>query len=48
MKYKAIKKGCKSAEFPIVFEERKKGKSKMDSNIIMEALFSVLRIKLGI
>ncbi len=48
MKYKAIKNGCKSIEFPIIFEERKKGKSKMDSNIITEAFISVLRIKLGI
>lgn len=47
MKYKAIKAGCKVAEFPIVFEERKKGKSKMDSFIIVEALISVFKIRLG-
>ena len=47
MKYKAVKAGCIVKEFPILFEERKKGKSKMSSNIIVEAFFSVLRIKLG-
>ncbi len=47
MKYKAVKAGCKVIEFPIVFEERKKEKSKMSSFIIIEALLSVLRIRLG-
>ena len=47
MKYKAVKAGCIVKEFPILFEERKKGKSKMSSHIIIEALISVLRIKLG-
>lgn len=47
MKYKAVKAGCIEKEFPILFEERKKGKSKMSSHIIIEALISVLRIKLG-
>lgn len=47
MKYKAVKAGCKVQEFPILFEERKKGKSKMSSHIIIEALISVLRIRLG-
>lgn len=47
MKYKAIKKGCKISEFPIIFEVRQKGKSKMDYRIIIEALFSVIQIKLG-
>lgn len=47
MKYKAVKAGCRVVEFPIIFEERKKGKSKMSSFIIVEALLSVLRIRLG-
>lgn len=47
MKYKATKKNCKIIEFPIVFEERLKGKSKMSSIIILEALFSIIRIRLG-
>lgn len=46
MKYKAKKAGCKVVEFPILFEERKKGKSKMDSHIIIEAFISILRIRL--
>ncbi len=47
MKYKAVKAGCKVVEFPILFEERQKGKSKMSSFIIIEALLSVLKIRLG-
>lgn len=46
MKYKAIKSGCKVVEFPILFEERKKGRSKMDFHIIWEAFFFVLNTKL--
>ena len=47
MKYKAVKAGCIVKEFPILFEERKKGKCKMSSHIIIEAPIPVLRIKLG-
>ena len=32
-------------EIPIVFYERKKGKSKMETKIIIEALFNVLVFK---
>lgn len=45
MKYKAVKQGCKVSEFPIIFQERKAGKSKMDINIITEAFFKILRLR---
>lgn len=47
MKYKAIRNGFKVVEFPIIFEERKKGKSKMSAFIIIEALVSVFKIRLN-
>ncbi len=47
MKYKAFKKGCKFSEFPINFEVRTQGKSKMNYVIVLEALFSVLKIKIN-
>ncbi len=46
MKYKALKKGCKLKEFPISFNERTMGKSKMSLYIIIEALIAVIRIRL--
>ena len=46
MKYKTIQNGFKIVEFPILFEERKKGKSKMSAFIILEALISVFKIRL--
>ena len=45
IKYKALKSGSIIKEFPIVFEERKQGKSKMSASIILEAFISVLKIK---
>ncbi|MBQ9246760.1 polyprenol monophosphomannose synthase [bacterium] len=47
MKYKALKAGCNVKEFPIVFEERQKGKSKMCLAIVFEAFFSMIRIRFG-
>ena len=45
MKYKIVKSGLKYIEIPIVFENRKKGKSKMSSKIMLEAAFRVWQIK---
>ncbi len=45
MKYRAIKAGCKIFEFPIFFEIRREGKSKMNSFIIFEALFQVIKLR---
>lgn len=46
MKYKAFKNKAKIVEFPIVFEDRKFGKSKMSKSIFFEALFNILKIRL--
>ena len=47
MKYKAYKKAAKIIEFPIIFEDRKLGKSKMDKKIFIEAMINVIKIKLA-
>jgi len=38
LKYRAFKRGFRYTEFPIVFEDRKVGKSKMNRRIVVEAL----------
>lgn len=45
MKYKAFKNKAKILEFPIVFEDRKYGKSKMSKSIFFEAMLNILKIK---
>lgn len=45
MKFKAYKKGFKIIEIPIIFTDRIKGKSKMSSGIISEAIFGVISLK---
>jgi dolichol-phosphate mannosyltransferase len=45
MKYTALRKGFRLTEVPITFTERSKGTSKMNKNIIFEALFSVFYLK---
>lgn len=47
MKYKAYKNKAKINEFPIVFKDRKYGKSKMSKQIFFEALINVIKIKLS-
>jgi len=44
--YKAYSLGKKIKEVPIIFYERTVGVSKMDGNIIFEALYSVLRLRI--
>jgi dolichol-phosphate mannosyltransferase len=46
MKFKAYKKGFKIEEIPIIFTDRIRGKSKMSSGIISEAIFGVIMMKL--
>jgi dolichol-phosphate mannosyltransferase len=41
LKYKAMKKGFKGAESPIVFEDRRVGHSKMSMKIVVEAFYRV-------
>ena len=47
MKYKAYKNKARIIEFPIVFEDRKLGNSKMSKEIFFEALINVIKIKLN-
>ena len=47
MKFKLWKKNFKLMEHQIIFVNRKSGKSKMDKNIIFEAIFGVIRLKLN-
>ncbi|WP_299520947.1 polyprenol monophosphomannose synthase [Winogradskyella sp.] len=46
MKFKAYKKGFQIIEIPVIFKDRIKGKSKMSSSIISEAIFGVISLKL--
>lgn len=45
LKYKALSKGYKVKEFPIVFEDRKVGQSKMSFKILLEAIWKVWLIR---
>ncbi len=45
MKYKAHRAGLKYKEFPIIFEDRKLGNSKMNSRIFIEAMLNVVKLK---
>lgn len=45
LKYKALKKGCLILEYPIVFEDRKVGQSKMSFKILLEAIWKVWLIR---
>ena len=46
MKFTAWKLGFKIMEVPIIFTDRKKGQSKMNSSIFKEAIFGVLFMKI--
>lgn len=45
LKYKASRAGFRSLEVPIVFEDRRVGKSKMSLNIVLEAFYKVWQIR---
>jgi len=45
MKYKAYRAGCSVKEIPIVFTDRKQGKSKMSKKIFFEALINIWKIR---
>jgi len=46
MKFTAFKHGFKIVEVPIIFMDRKLGKSKMSSGIFSEAFFGVIELKI--
>ncbi|MBT8179177.1 MAG: polyprenol monophosphomannose synthase [Eudoraea sp.] len=46
MKFRAYLKGFKIEEVSIIFTDREKGKSKMSSSIIWEAVFGVISMKI--
>ncbi len=46
MKFKAYLLNFKIVEVPVIFTDRTKGKSKMNSNIISEAVFGVIKMKI--
>ena len=47
MKFKLWKKNFKLKEHQIIFVNRKLGKSKMNQNIIVEAIFGVIKLKIN-
>jgi dolichol-phosphate mannosyltransferase len=47
LKYKAYRSGCSIKEIPIVFTDRKQGKSKMSKKIFFEALINIWKIRFG-
>lgn len=46
LKYKALLRGFKAQEVPIVFEDRRVGQSKMSLRIVIEAFWKVWKLKL--
>ena len=44
MKFRTWKKGFKIMELPIIFKDRERGESKLNSSIIKEAVFGVLKM----
>ena len=46
MKFKAHLLGFKIEEVPVIFVDRTRGTSKMSKNIISEAVFGVIRMKI--
>jgi dolichol-phosphate mannosyltransferase len=46
MKFKAYLKGFRIEEVPVIFTDRTKGVSKMDTSIISEAVFGVILMKI--
>lgn len=45
LKYRAYRKGFRYVEFPIIFEDRRVGKSKMSTKIVIEALSMVPKLR---
>lgn len=47
LKYKALRKGFRGTEVPIVFEDRRVGQSKMSLKIVLEAFYRVWMLRFG-
>ena len=47
IKYRAVKRGLKVVEMPIIFPDRVRGTSKMSGRIFGEALIAVLKLRLS-
>ncbi|MEN8156909.1 MAG: polyprenol monophosphomannose synthase [Bacteroidota bacterium] len=47
MKFKAWKYGFNIVELPIIFTDRREGTSKMSGKIVNEAIWGVIRLKIG-
>ncbi len=47
MTYRAVKRGFRVVEVPIVFRDRRMGNSKMDTRILAEAVWKVPRLRFG-
>ena len=47
MKYTALRLGFRIKEVPVIFVNRELGTSKMSGGIFSEALFGVIRLRLG-
>ena len=47
LKYRAAKLGFKFTEFPLMFEERREGQSKMSASIVREAIWRVWGLRFG-
>ena len=46
MKFRSWMKGFRIVEIPIVFKDRERGVSKLNSSIIKEAVWGVLKMKI--
>ena len=46
-KFKAWKYGFNLVEVPIIFTDRKEGNSKMSGKIVYEAIWGVIKLKIG-
>lgn len=47
LKYKALKRGFRGTEVPILFEDRRVGQSKMSLKIVIEAFYRVWLLRFG-
>src|SRR5690606_733911 len=46
LKYRCFQRGLRLVEVPIIFQERRAGQSKMSGDIVKEALWGVIKLRL--